>query len=64
MDMKILYEFLKDHCDRDNYEQVSDSYGNSIESFLVLDDLAICFSFNNNDELLNCWFCQKARETK
>ena len=62
MDTKILYKFLKDHCD--NHEQISDIYGNSLESFLVLDDLAICFIFNDNDELLNCWFCQKVREIK
>lgn len=55
MDLLKFYYFLKDNCKE--YEQVADSYGNRLESFLILDDLAICFSFNADDELLNCWHC-------
>ena len=50
-----LYEFLKINCNE--YEMVTDSFGNRLESFLILDDLAICFSFNVDNELLNCWYC-------
>ena len=55
MDLIKFYSFLKDNCK--DYEGITDTYGNRLESFLILDDLAICFSFNTENELLNCWFC-------
>jgi hypothetical protein len=55
MDLMKLYDLLNKSCNE--CEKISDSYGNRLESFLILDDLAICFCFNDNDELLNCWFC-------
>lgn len=57
MDFKELYETCRRYVTRDNHEIIEDSYGNHIESFLILDDLALCFCFNDKDELLNCWYC-------
>ena len=55
---KLIYDFCKSYVtNKGDYELVTDSYGNRIENFLILDDLAICFCFNANDELLNCWYC-------
>ena len=54
MDLMKFYNFLKINCK--DYEQFTDSYGNCLESFLILDDLAIFFSFNTDNELLNCWY--------
>ena len=56
--VNLIYDFCKSYVtDKADCECVKDSYGNRIESFLILDDLAICFSFNANNELLNCWYC-------
>lgn len=52
-----LYEFCLNTVEVSKYEKVQDSYGNRIESFVILDDLTLCFCFNNKDELLNCWYC-------
>ena len=57
MNYTDAYEFCKNYVAKENYESVEDSYGNRIESFLILDDLAICFCFNDKNELLNCWHC-------
>lgn len=57
-DTKPLYDFCKSYIiNTHDYEEVTDSFGNRIESFLILDDLAICFCFNADNELLNCWYC-------
>lgn len=59
-DVKLIYDFCKSYVtvtNKADYECVQDTYGNRIESFLILDDLAICFCFNANNELLNCWYC-------
>lgn len=57
-DVKPIYDFCKSYVtNKADYECVKDTYGNRIESFLILDDLAICFSFNADNELLNCWYC-------
>lgn len=53
--MKI-YEFLKTNLfSSDNYEVIEDSYGNKMETFLIFDDFALTFVFNNSNELKNVW---------
>lgn len=50
-----LYKFLSQNYVDDNWEKTTDKYGNVTETFLVLDDCAICFLFNPNGELLCSW---------
>lgn len=55
MNEKKLYEILKKYIKVTNYESHTDTYGNRIETFLLIDDCAITFVFNNNDELMGVW---------
>lgn len=55
MNKKKLYELLKKYIEPANYESYTDSYGNRIETFLHIDDCAICFLFNPDDDLLYVW---------
>ena len=51
-----IYEFLKTNLfSSDNYEIIEDSYGNKMETFLIFDDFALTFVFNNSNELKNVW---------
>ena len=51
-----IYEFLKTNLfSSDNYEAIEDSYGNKMETFLIFDDFALTFAFNNSNELKNVW---------
>ena len=55
MNEQKLYEILIKNIESTNYESYTDSYGNRIESFLLLDDCAITFVFNNNNKLVSAW---------
>lgn len=55
MDELKLYEHFKKYIKENNYEGHIDSYGNRIETFLIIDDCAITFCFNNDNELQGCW---------
>lgn len=50
-----FYEFLSQNYADDNWERIADKYGNMIESFLPIDDCAICFLFNPKGDLLYVW---------
>lgn len=53
-----IYEFLKTNLfssDNYDYEIIEDGYGNKMETFLIFDDFALTFVFNNSNELKNVW---------
>lgn len=51
-----IYESLKTNLvSSDNYEIIEDVYGNKMETFLIFDDFALTFVFNNSNELKNVW---------
>ena len=51
-----IYESLKTNLSSsDNYEIIEDVYGNKMENFLIFDDYALTFVFNNSNELKNVW---------
>jgi hypothetical protein len=50
-----LYKFLSQNYVDDNWEKTTDKYGNVIETFLIIDDCAICFLFNPDGELIYTW---------
>jgi hypothetical protein len=51
-----IYEFLKTNLfSPDNYETIEDCYGNKMDTFLIFDDFALTFVFNNSNELKNVW---------
>lgn len=55
MNEEKLYEILKKNIENTNYESHTDTCGNRMETFLLLDDCAITFVFNNNDEIKGVW---------
>lgn len=51
-----IYKVLKTNLfSLDNYEIIEDGYGNKMETFLIFDDFALTFVFNNSNELKNVW---------
>lgn len=55
MNEQKLYEILIKNIESTNYESYTDSYGNRMESFLLLDDCAITFVFDSNNNLVSAW---------
>ena len=49
-----LFEFFNSIIKDENRSEIEDSYGNKIITFLIIDDTAISFFFNNVGDLIAC----------
>lgn len=49
-----LYNFFNENVSGNNRTEIEDEWGNKIITFLVIDDCAISFVFNNNNNLIAC----------
>jgi hypothetical protein len=50
-----LFEFFNSIITEDhNRTEIEDEYGNKIITFLIIDDCAISFFFNNSGDLIAC----------
>ena len=49
-----LYNFFNENISDNNRIEAEDEVGNKIVTFFVIDDVAISFVFNNNNDLIAC----------
>lgn len=55
MNVMEFFEFLKEKVSENNVEIIKDSFDNIIYTFIPIDDCAISFCFNGNNEFQSAW---------
>ena len=56
MDSQDLKAILDANISKENIEIVRDTYGNTIKTYLVVDDVALSFFITPDDEISGCSF--------
>lgn len=58
IDTLLLYKICVNSVSEINLERVEDSFGNSIDTFLVGDDIALSFAIDNSGNIRAVWICE------